>query len=163
MSFLKGLENFDIWEIITKIVNIVINFWNKINKKLIGNCAFWLGMGLLVHDYLTEKDENINIWRFHGGSIGIEMIALGINLMAQDLEWNILKIKAYTFGYLGLGMCWFAWAIRIFPNIIRHGIFWLGVASLGYSWYLLNKNELGFTDEIQMEVLINSFKKTNSI
>lgn len=159
MSFLK---NIDIWDAIDKIVKIVLDIWKKINKKVIGNIAFWLGLGLLIHDYVIEEDVSINPWRFHGGSIGIEMIALGIQFMTEGLEWNQLKIKAYTFGYLGLGMCWFAWSTRIFPNFIRHGLFWLGVTSMGYSWYLLNKDELGFIDKVKMEVLVNSFKKSNS-
>lgn len=160
MSFLKNL---DIWDAIDKIVKIVLGIWEKVNKKVIGNIAFWLGLGLLIHDYIVEENENINPLRFHGGSIGMDMIALGIQFMAQDLEWNRLKIKAYTFGYIGLGMSWFAWATRIFPNFIRHGIFWLGIASMGYSWYLLNKNELGFVDKVQTEVLVNSFRKQDSI
>jgi hypothetical protein len=157
MSFLSSITKLDIWGAVEKIVQVILQQWQKVNKKVIGNVSFWLGLGLLIHDYAVEIDKNINPLRIHGGGIGISMIVLGLDFMSRDLEWNGLKIKAYAFGYGGLALAWLAWATRIFPGFIRHLFFWLGILCMGYSWYLLNQDDIGFIDKIKAQTIVESF------
>ena len=159
-SIVNALKNFDIWGIIDKIVTIVQSFWTQLNKKMLGNITFWLGLGLLIHDYMVEiNDTSINPLRIHGGSFGISLLMISYDFMATGMEWNHLRIKAYLFGYLGLALAWFGWGTRCFPQFIRHIIFWAGVASMVYGWFLLNKEELGLIDAIQNQAIIEALKK----
>lgn len=139
---LKNLSLDEIWKFIEKIITELQAIWQKSNKKLIGNIAFWMGIGFLIHDYMVEQGSTIDPFRCipHGGEIGTTSMAFGIGLMLGAYSGED-KIKATVLLYGGLGGAWLGWSMRFFG---RSAIFWIGIASMIYGWYLINREDLGF-------------------
>ena len=144
-DFLKGI-NLD--ELINKIMKIITDIWDKLDKDLVGSSIFWFGMGLAIHDFWWEQSEDqIDTMRpTHGCYTGLEIAMFGIGVMITGLNWTE-KIKKTWKLYIGLVMAYIGFFIlRYLPKgisrLLAQVIWWPSIALMVYNWYELVQHKL---------------------
>jgi hypothetical protein len=163
-TIIKNLPKLDfsitgIQDLINKIIDFIKAFIEKIDMNLITDVVFWLGLGIAVHDFWWEsQEENVNATRpTHGVDIGLEMALFALDYQISMTTPNLFeRIKKEIPLYAGFVSAEFGFLLtkilpKGFPRIICHFFWWTGIGLMVYNWYQENESEI-FTKKTNRKV-----------